>query len=128
MERLITEIPVAADALFGGGLTVIVQEAKRAKDWDKFTKAAGHAGLKKITAISSWTIVVRLGREEGPGFDDQTLLRGKIRRGTGRTSRVPLPLRRPFGVGEDGLFEAVGAVEGVVDVPPPSRSRPDRQK
>ena len=53
MERLLTEIPVTADALFGGGLpNVIVQEAKRAKDWDKF-KAAGHAGLKKITAISS---------------------------------------------------------------------------
>ena len=54
MERLLTKIPVTADALFGDGLTnVILQEAKRAKDWDKFTKAAGHAGLKKITAVSS---------------------------------------------------------------------------
>ena len=53
-ERLLTEIPVTADALFWGSLTnVIVQEAKRAKNWDKFTKAAGHAGLQKITAISS---------------------------------------------------------------------------
>ena len=72
--------------------------------------------------------LVRLGREDGPGFDDRILLRGKIRRGAGRTSGVALPLRSPFGVGEDGLFEAVGAVEGVVEVPPPSQSRPDRQK
>ena len=54
MERLIAEIPVTADALFGDRLTnVIVEEATRAKNWDKFTKASGHAGLKKITSVAS---------------------------------------------------------------------------
>ena len=35
MERLIAEIPVTADVPFGGRLTnVIVEEAKRATNWD----------------------------------------------------------------------------------------------
>ena len=56
MERLIAEILMTEDALFGGQLTnMIVEEAKRAKDWDKFCKAADHAGLKKITFIASWS-------------------------------------------------------------------------
>ena len=54
MERLIAEILVMADALFGGQLiNVIVEEVKRAKDWDKFCKAGEHAGLKKIIYVSS---------------------------------------------------------------------------
>ena len=54
MEMLITEIPVTVDAQFGGRLTnVIVEEGKHAKDWDKFCKAAEHAGLKKIMTVIS---------------------------------------------------------------------------
>ena len=54
MERLIAVILVMADALFGGQLTnLIVEDAKRAKDWDKFCKAGAHTGLKKIISISS---------------------------------------------------------------------------
>ena len=49
IERLITEIPVTADSLFGSQLTsVIVDEAKRVKNWTKFCKAAEHCGLQKI--------------------------------------------------------------------------------
>ena len=54
MERLITEIPVTAEALFSGQLTnVIVEQAKRAKDWGKFCKAAENSGLKIITVFSN---------------------------------------------------------------------------
>ena len=39
LEQLLTEIPVSHESIFGGQLTyVIVEQVKRARDWDKFVK------------------------------------------------------------------------------------------
>ena len=53
LERLLTEILVSHESLFGGQLTsVIVEQARRARDGDKFIKAAEHCGLQKVFTIA----------------------------------------------------------------------------
>ena len=118
-----TEIAVTADALFGGGLTnVIVQECEGLGQICHGSGARGsqedHSCLQPYRGS-----VVLLGRGEGLSFDGPTPLRGRIRQGAGKTGGVVLPLRSPFGVGEDGHFEAVGA-----EVPRPSLSHQDRPR
>ena len=53
---MLVEIPVSHDSLFGSQLTnVIVEQAKRAKGWDKVVKAAENCGLKKVLTMVSQT-------------------------------------------------------------------------
>ena len=105
LERLLTEIPVTADALFGCGLTnVIVQQAKQAKDWGKFFKPAEIASLKKITAVSSRTEGKSCSRPKkrgGSGFrrPDSTRRKDSSRRRNDQPSGSPpqKPFRRGGG-------------------------------
>ena len=52
LERLLAEIPMSHESLFGGRLTsVIVEQAKRARNWDKFVKVAERCGLKNVLTM-----------------------------------------------------------------------------
>ena len=117
MERLLTEIPVTADALFGGGLTnVIIQVAKRAKDWDRFVKAAGHAGLGKITAVSSRTegqSSSRLPRKRGgSGFRRSDSTKRKDSSRCRKDQRSGSPPQKPFRGGRGGGWGGRGNSTG----------------
>ena len=52
LKRLLTEILVSHESLFHSQLmSVIVEQAKRASDWNKFDKVAKHCGLKKVLTV-----------------------------------------------------------------------------
>ena len=57
---MLAEIPVSPDSLFHGQLiNVIVEQAKRARDWEKFCKAVEHCALKKVLTMASGAVTSR---------------------------------------------------------------------